>query len=122
MTLARVSTTFFILWAILISFVLSISFSAYRSAIFTHSDKQENIAKQITKEIMAKHFAPKGQSSSRFVVVSHPTISQERKSRQQSYLLLIGGMQRSTTNSTYPRIRLDTNAQLINYTGDRSEI
>ncbi|KAF8962181.1 peptide methionine sulfoxide reductase [Flammula alnicola] len=35
----------------------------YRSAIFTHSDSQEAIARRVTEEIQAKHFAPKGESS-----------------------------------------------------------
>jgi hypothetical protein len=55
MTLARVSTTF--LYTLCNTYIFR---AEYRSAIFTHSDNQENIAKQITKEIKAKHFAPKG--------------------------------------------------------------
>ncbi|CCO34867.1 peptide-methionine (S)-S-oxide reductase [Rhizoctonia solani AG-1 IB] len=32
----------------------------YRSAIFTHSPEQERIAKEVTAEVQAKHFDPKG--------------------------------------------------------------
>ncbi|KAF5376647.1 hypothetical protein D9615_007818 [Tricholomella constricta] len=32
----------------------------YRSSIFTHSSEQEAIAKQVTEEVQAKHFTPKG--------------------------------------------------------------
>ncbi|KJA24841.1 hypothetical protein HYPSUDRAFT_85678 [Hypholoma sublateritium FD-334 SS-4] len=34
--------------------------SQYRSAIFTHSDDQETIAKRVTEEIQAKYFTSKG--------------------------------------------------------------
>ena len=50
-------------------------------------------------------------------ITSH--LFQERKLLHRSYLLLNGGMQRSTTSSTYPRTRLDTNALLIHYTGNK---
>ena len=50
----------FTIYTILTPFVLPITISEYQSAIFTHSDKQENIAKRVTKEIEAKYFAPKG--------------------------------------------------------------
>ncbi|KAF9031596.1 peptide methionine sulfoxide reductase [Panaeolus papilionaceus] len=33
----------------------------YRSAIFTHSEEQAEIAKRVTEEVQAKHFTPKGQ-------------------------------------------------------------
>ena len=46
-------------------FILSscnfILFQEYRSAIFTHSEEQEIIAKRITEEVQEKHFTPKGQ-------------------------------------------------------------
>ncbi|KAJ1300567.1 hypothetical protein OPQ81_002221 [Rhizoctonia solani] len=32
----------------------------YRSAIFTHSPEQERIAKEVTADVQAKHFDPKG--------------------------------------------------------------
>ncbi|TFK21447.1 peptide methionine sulfoxide reductase [Coprinopsis marcescibilis] len=32
----------------------------YRSAIFTHSTEQEQIAKRVTEEVQAKHFTPNG--------------------------------------------------------------
>lgn len=34
--------------------------SEYRSAIFTHSPSQAEIARKVTEEVDAKHFAPKG--------------------------------------------------------------
>ncbi|KAJ7737102.1 peptide methionine sulfoxide reductase [Mycena metata] len=36
--------------------------SEYRSAIFTHSEEQLEIAKRVTAEIQAKHFTPKGKT------------------------------------------------------------
>jgi peptide-methionine (S)-S-oxide reductase len=38
----------------------SLAKSEYRSAIFTHSPGQFEIAQQVTKEIQQKHFDPKG--------------------------------------------------------------
>jgi peptide-methionine (S)-S-oxide reductase len=34
----------------------------YRSAIFTHSDEQEAIAKRVTEQIQAKYFTPQGKT------------------------------------------------------------
>ncbi|TRM66917.1 peptide methionine sulfoxide reductase [Schizophyllum amplum] len=34
----------------------------YRSAIFTHSREQEDVAKRVTEEVQAKHFTPKGKT------------------------------------------------------------
>jgi len=42
-------------------------FSEYRSAIFTHSPEQEEIAKRVTEEIQAKYFTPKGMSALYFI-------------------------------------------------------
>jgi hypothetical protein len=45
------------------TFVLITSISTeYRSAIFTNSDAQAEIAKRVTEEVQAKHFTPKGKS------------------------------------------------------------
>ncbi|KAK0463151.1 peptide methionine sulfoxide reductase [Desarmillaria tabescens] len=34
----------------------------YRSAIFTHSPEQEEVAKRVTEQMQAKHFTPKGKT------------------------------------------------------------
>jgi hypothetical protein len=45
------------------TFVLMTSIpTEYRSAIFTNSDAQAEIAKRVTEEVQAKHFTPKGKS------------------------------------------------------------
>ncbi|CAA7262310.1 unnamed protein product [Cyclocybe aegerita] len=44
----------------------------YRSAIFTHSEEQEAIAKRVTEEVQAKHFTPKGKKIATEIVQAGP--------------------------------------------------
>lgn len=57
----------------------------YRSAIFTFSDEQVQIARRVSAEVQAKHFDPKGQK----IVTRIETAGSWRESSasQQQYLL-----------------------------------
>lgn len=70
----------------------------YRSALFPHTPEQEGIAQQVTREVQAKHFTPKGQHiattieqvpvSDLYVCNLRLTCSQKAETYHQQYLAM----------------------------------